>query len=279
MCSRQPKLDTQARELALRQWFASEQGQFLLAAERVLLKEVVAGLSGYHLMELGAAGQEQLHDSFGHSHCFSFGSSLSYPSAAVADYESIPLPSEIIDTGILHHVLEFSDNPHRILNEASRVIIPGGHLVLVMFNPVSLLGLVKWPMGLFSHAPLWHYRSLRSGRVLDWLKLLHFQPVTTRMDCAFFPLRCDKGVAAQPPKLKRLGEMGILIGAVTVIVARKTLLRPIHGNGFPYRAKRAVGLKFRAGKINHPCNRLFRGSLDKGYYEKSRNFYRRGLSR
>lgn len=165
------------------------------------------------------------------------------PAAAIAEFESLPLPSETIDTGVLHHVLEYSENPHRVLNEASRVIIPGGHMVLVMFNPISLLGLLRWPVRPFSTEPVWHYRGLRSSRIVDWLQLLHFQPVAMGMQNLLFPIRCHKMPQSVERARRKMGSAKVLLGAVTVVVARKMVLRPIFSNGFPQFAKQAVSLK------------------------------------
>jgi SAM-dependent methyltransferase len=41
---------------------------------------------------------------------------------------------------LLPHVLEFSDNPHQVLREVSRILMPEGHVVVSGFNPWSLWG-------------------------------------------------------------------------------------------------------------------------------------------
>ncbi len=218
----------------------------MLDAELRLLESMASGISGYHLMQLSYTSAQQAFYSFGHSHCFNLGTSKDNPGNAVTEYEALPLPSETIDTGLLHHVLEYSENPHLILNEVSRVIAPGGHLVLIVFNPVSLLGVLKWPMKLLSDSSIWHYRGLRSGRILDWLQLLHFQPLGMRTSNLLFPMMYKRAEPAADNKLMcKLGEARILLGAVSVVVARKTVLKTISGNGFPQRAKHAVGLNLK----------------------------------
>ena len=39
------------------------------------------------------------------------------------------------------HILEFADEPHQVLREVERVLVPEGHLVITGFNPASLWGL------------------------------------------------------------------------------------------------------------------------------------------
>jgi SAM-dependent methyltransferase len=39
------------------------------------------------------------------------------------------------------HALEFHDDPHQILREVERVLIPEGELIITGFNPISIWGL------------------------------------------------------------------------------------------------------------------------------------------
>jgi len=43
------------------------------------------------------------------------------------------------------HTLEFTNDPHQVLREVDRVLIPEGHVVILAFNPWSLwYDLVAW---------------------------------------------------------------------------------------------------------------------------------------
>ena len=42
----------------------------------------------------------------------------------VADHGAIPLQSACADLVVLPHVLEFSSNPHQVLREVSRILMP-----------------------------------------------------------------------------------------------------------------------------------------------------------
>ena len=48
---------------------------------------------------------------------------------------SLPIDSHAVDVVILPHVIEFESRPHEALREASRVLVPEGHLVVLGFNP------------------------------------------------------------------------------------------------------------------------------------------------
>jgi SAM-dependent methyltransferase len=84
----------------------------------------------------------------------------------------LPLDSDSIDTVIAHHCLEFAPNPHQVLREIQRVLTPQGQLVVVGFNPYSLLGINTYLRGL-SRQSLWHrHQPVSEKRLTDWLHLL-----------------------------------------------------------------------------------------------------------
>ncbi|MCL8206764.1 MAG: methyltransferase domain-containing protein [Actinomycetia bacterium] len=47
-----------------------------------------------------------------------------------ADLANLPFPDRTFDRGLLHVTLEFVDDPARVLQEAVRVLVPGGRLVV-----------------------------------------------------------------------------------------------------------------------------------------------------
>ena len=52
---------------------------------------------------------------------------------------SCPLASQSVDLVALPHVLEGHPNPHEVLREVERVLIPEGQVVLSGFNTASLV--------------------------------------------------------------------------------------------------------------------------------------------
>ena len=58
----------------------------------------------------------------------------------IHDYCDLPFASQSIDLVVLPHVLEFSKEPHQILREVERVLIPEGQVIICGFNPVSMWG-------------------------------------------------------------------------------------------------------------------------------------------
>jgi SAM-dependent methyltransferase len=98
------------------------------------------------------------------------------PSSLVCQLEEIPLPDNSVDFILLHHVLEFSENPHGVLREVVRVLAPRGHLLIVGFNPWSLFGLRGAVERMFRLSVPWAQHRLSSGRLTDWLYLMSCEP-------------------------------------------------------------------------------------------------------
>ncbi|HWV16661.1 MAG TPA: class I SAM-dependent methyltransferase [Cellvibrio sp.] len=163
----------------LNQWFASPLGRALLQQEQALIDEQLRNLFGYHLLQLSIANQVRLLGSsrIMHRFCLHPQQSPDSCAAAIADFNHLPLPANSIDVVLLHHVLDYSQNPHHALREAAKVLISSGYLVVVGFNPYSLFGVGRWFARLWSGAPQWRHQSLRLGRVIDWLAVLDMEPV------------------------------------------------------------------------------------------------------
>jgi len=167
----------------LQNWTGKQFGRYLLDAERQLLERDCADLAGYRLMHLGLAGAHCALESFNQLHQFyirppaSSGPVNFECSSAVAAYEELPLPSDVVDVAIVQHALEYSVSPQSVLAETLRVLAPGGHLILCVLNPWGPAGLVKLPMRLLARRPEYEFYSLRKGRVYDWLSLLNCQVI------------------------------------------------------------------------------------------------------
>ena len=83
------------------------------------------------------------------------------------------MASTSLDIVVLPHVLEFSEQPHAVLREVERCLIPEGNLVLLGFNPWSLWMLPGVLLGWRGRVP-WCGRFRSMTRIRDWLALLGF---------------------------------------------------------------------------------------------------------
>lgn len=207
----------------LNEWFSSPLGQLLVAREQDCLDNEVRDLFGYHLLQLSVVGDLDLTPASRISHRFALYPQISeHPIVSgLADFTHLPLPPNSIDLVLLHHVLDYSQKPHQVLREAASTLISRGHIIVIGFNPWSLLGMWRWLVRLFSDAAQWRHQALRLGRVLDWLTLLDFEPVVVRQGF-YCPPTHKPSVTKYLQWMERWGKRLCLPwGGFYVIVARK----------------------------------------------------------
>ena len=87
--------------------------------------------------------------------------------------EALPFANHQFDGLVLHHALESATDPRAGLREAARVLVPGGRMVIVGFNPFSLFGL-RWGYAKWRLDPLSERQLVNPLRLFDWLELLGF---------------------------------------------------------------------------------------------------------
>jgi len=206
-------------------WFATPVGEQLLLDEQGALDEALHCLFGYFLLELSIDPAFDVGASSRISNRFSLHplrGQQSGPSAQ-ADFHHLPLSDKTVDVAILHHVLDFSATPHQLLREAARLIIPRGHLIVVGFNPGGFTGIARWFMRFFSRRAIWQRQSLRLGRVIDWLKLLDFEPVSVTTGFFRPPINSVR-VLKHLHWLEAWGKkLRLPLGGYYLIVARKDI--------------------------------------------------------
>ena len=167
-------------------WFASPLGCQILLEEQQRLDELLPEMFGYHLMQLSAIPNVPLCQKSTTGHQFRIEPLIksepdkkpldtckaSAPSYVRADFEQLPIDAESVDVAIIHHALEFSALPHQLLREVTRTLISNGHIILVGFNPYSLLGLRHTIGRWFSRSPVYHRHHLPVARLRDWFDVL-----------------------------------------------------------------------------------------------------------
>jgi len=154
----------------LTDWFRTPLGQYLLEKERSYLDDVTPDIFGFHALQLGLPEVDLLRESrIAHR----MRSASSGEPDLYARCHELPLATQSIDLVVLPHVLEFAEEPHAILREVDRVMMPEGRLVIVGFNPWSLWGL-RSALGFSRNEFPWNGRFVSLLRVKDWLALLGF---------------------------------------------------------------------------------------------------------
>ncbi len=238
----------------LEDWFERPFGKRLLQQEQVQLNETLPEMFGFHLLQMSAVPGGLSTVSSTINHRFIFTPEKEYRTSTISEFEALPLPSDTVDVCILHHALEFSSQPHQLLREAARVTIPHGYLIIFLYNPWSLWGLLKQIRHIIFAQPDSCYHDLRRHRVEDWLRLLDFTPISVTR------------VAYQPPVqslswLERFSAIGYFMqkyqlygGAAKVLVARKEVSvgNPLHSRWAILRPKIGFGVAKPTSFVHNP---------------------------
>ena len=99
---------------------------------------------------------------------------LEHGAALAADPLQLPLATQSIDLVVLPHVLEGHHNPHDVLREVARVLMPEGQVVISGFNTTSLWRLRQVFTFHRNGAP-WDAKFIGLLRLRDWLRVLGFE--------------------------------------------------------------------------------------------------------
>lgn len=207
----------------LRDWFAGRLGRYLVEREQELVSRIVPELFGYHALQLGQVVPDDLLAACRIRHrCIvdTRPPAVEGMSALQACPELLPFAEDSLDLVFIHHGLDGAPSPHALLREASRVLIPEGHLLIVGFNPWSLWGLARMFRLPWAELP-WLRRPLSPRRLADWLALLGFEVVGLESACFIPPVNHDS-IRRRFGWLELLGQrywsQG---GAAYVLLARK----------------------------------------------------------
>ncbi len=235
---------------ALRRWFRAPLGSSVTQCEVQLLEQALHNLFGYHLLQVGAPQGVDLSvgSRIAHRMVMTDAAAALPVDASGAEHcvglpEQVPFIGDSLDVLLLPHVLEFADDPHQVLRETERALIPEGHVLVLGFNPWSLWGLYRLFIGWRRRAP-WCGRFLGAWRVKEWLSLLGFDTVLVRYYYFRPPLRHSR-LLQRLRFLERLGERWWpIFGGGYLLVARKRVatLTPIRPRWRPRRAMAAARL-------------------------------------
>ena len=109
------------------------------------------------------------------------------------DFTELPFASQSLDLVVLPHLLEFAAEPHQILREVERVLIPEGQVIICGFNPTSLWGMRQAAARLTGGSFLPRDGEFISlSRLKDWLKLLNMEVERGQHGCYAPPCATQK---------------------------------------------------------------------------------------
>ncbi len=222
-------------------WFESPLGAAVLETERQIATPILDRLFGYHILQIGCTEDHSLiaDSPIGHKIIFApaYRKGIRFP---VASIEELPLASDSIDVIVLHHALDFTEDSHKLLREATRVLRPGGQMLIIGFNPVSTWGIWR----LFHrrvHIP-WRGRFISRNRLEDWLNLLSLQVDHSDSAVHFLPVRIGR-LLQNTQRWERLGQRlhSPLGGVYSFLCVKQEIpVTPIVPRWRPLRAHPAV---------------------------------------
>ncbi len=204
-------------------WYGTDLGRSLVEAERERLRRVLPDLYGPIALQVSGHGYPSMlefSDAILRVGSCAQSSVFEDASAVSAMAEALPFDAKSIGLVLLPHVLEFSVDPHQVLREANRVLVPEGHLVVVGFNPASLWGLRALLARGRKGFP-WEGRYYRLSRVKDWLQLLGFETGSGEM-VYYRPPTASIKMHQRFAVFDRMGDRWWpLMAAVYFLIARK----------------------------------------------------------
>ncbi len=169
----------------LDEWLGSPQGRYVSAWEEARIDVAVADVFGFNALQLGLperdflrANRIPLRQKAGEAGAVD----------VVCALGALPFASHSTDLVVLPHVLEFHCDPHQVLREVERILIPEGQVVILGFNPLSLWGLRR-RFGSGRDRFPWNGNYLSPLRLRDWLKLLGFETDRGAFGCYAPPFR------------------------------------------------------------------------------------------
>jgi SAM-dependent methyltransferase len=152
-------------------WFSTPQGAYVLDWELGQFDSAVEDVFGFRAVQIGLPEVDFLRQN---RIPWRFTLALEPGAGLAADPLQLPLASQSVDLVALPHVLESHHNPHEVLREVERVLMPEGHLVISGFNTASL-----WRMRqIFSFDNVtspWDLKFIGLLRLRDWLRVLGFE--------------------------------------------------------------------------------------------------------
>lgn len=174
----------------------------MLELELERLAALLDTLFGYHLLHIGGAHHLPALRAARVQHCAWLAPDIAAPASSApwpltpcaassspppplsrvtGRPDALPFASDSTDIVVLPHVLEFEADPFAALREAERVLVPEGHVVVVGWNAMGLMG--AWRhlprAGGRNERPPWNGRFHTPGRVRGWLAELGFDTVTS----------------------------------------------------------------------------------------------------
>lgn len=217
--------------IALGPWLDTPAGNYVRAWEQARLDSLTADIFGFNAMQVG---MPQIHALRANRMPHQWLTDTRAPPAAPAgqaggivvvhDFAELPFASQSLDLVVLPHVLEFAREPHQVLREVERVLIPEGQVIVCGFNSASLWG-ARQAAGRLTGAHFLPQDGEFIGlpRLKDWLKLLNMELNRGHFGCYAPPFSTDKWLGRFAFMEKAGDRWWPYFGAVYIVQAIKRI--------------------------------------------------------
>ena len=230
----------------LKSWDQLPNGEYLRQIVEKSLAPWGPRIFGYHLIKLGAlSAAVDIDDcTINHQVNLSLNEEVAH---IIGKLGQLPLQSASVDTVFASFLLEFNANPYLVLREIDRVLVCGGHLILVGFNPLSP-GFIGKILPKYQKELPWCGHFYLPSRIKDWLALLAYKVLDDKRILHHSMIGdLNKGAFIQ----RGLASWLPGSGSIYIIVAKK-LASPLT----PIREKRKITSSNwssvpTAGKVSH----------------------------
>lgn len=172
-------------------WLETPQGRYVLDWELHKHDQIVADIFGFNALQLGLPPLDYLRANRMPFRLRADDRNDAGNIAVRATPLQLPFASNSLDLVVLPHALEFEDNPHQVLREVARVLVPEGSVVVTGFNPYSLWG-ARRRLARRVLPPPWRGQYISVPRLKDWFALLGFETRAGAFGCYAPPARQEK---------------------------------------------------------------------------------------
>ena len=197
-------------------------GEDLKAIVETAVEDISRQMFGYHLLKIGHLSAQLSLSQCPIKHKVSVVRDTGIKNSVIAHSHELPFGENSIDAAILINELDFAQDPHQILREVDRIMIPNGQVAIVGFNPFSLAGLMKF-LPINPKQILHDARFFSSMRIKDWLSLLGFE-VVEHQHLVFSELFFERKVDADSRWQIWCQKYLPIFSSLYVIVAKKRVL-------------------------------------------------------
>jgi SAM-dependent methyltransferase len=255
--------------IGLSDWLQTAPGRYMLGWEQAQFDLSVADLFGFNALQLGLVELDALRaNRMPHrwlalpeeaSGRLAAGAAASPAPARqqahlVTNAAALPFPAASLDLLVLPHTLELSADPHHVLREVERVLVPEGRVVISGLNPASLWGFRQGRGHLWSrlHLPGATPPELYlpevgdfigPWRLRDWLQLLGFEVESDCYGCYRPAVSSEKWLERTAWADRTGARCWPIFGAVYFVVAVKRVhsMRLLGPAWKPRRASASLG--------------------------------------